>query len=402
DTGPKDWMIEPADAIWFPWLKPIAGAEPQWLTGPSSELERMLHVEYAQLEFIDPLLIPMVKGGSNSLSAAERRRVREYLIEQSRLASPQLKHYLKTGELPAPRQAGTGRGPRRSAKQRVVAPAPEQKPAPAALPPSRMPWTPPAPRMRRLRVYALDPSYALQQSTVGLSQIALEVLWETDLKPGPVDEYLEVIDYDPASGCFYEPVDLNDRMLVVQDGLSPAPGNPRFHQQMVYAVARKTIDIFESALGRRIFWTGPPMGVWNKGLIEKEKVQRYHDPPDDDVFVQRLRIYPHAMRQQNAFYSQRKGALLFGYFPSQDEDRFGQETVYSCLSYDIVAHETTHAILDGMNRNLVYPTNRDVLGFHEAFADTVALLSRFQMKEIVASQIASTRGILSSANILGQ
>jgi hypothetical protein len=256
--------------------------------------------------------------------------------------------------------------------------------------------------MRRLRIYALDPSYALQQSTVVLSQITLEVPWDPDLKPGPVDEYLEVIDYDPASKCFYEPVDLNDRMLVVQDGLSPSAGNPRFHQQMVYAVARKTIDIFESALGRRVFWTGPPLGEWNKGTIDKETLKKYRGAAEDKVFVQRLRIYPHAMRQKNAFYSQRKGALLFGYFPSEDEDRFGDEVVYSCLSYDIVAHETTHAILDGMNRTLVYPTNPHVLAFHEAFADIVALLSRFQMKEIVASQIAATRGNLSSANILGQ
>jgi hypothetical protein len=85
-----------------------------------------------------------------------------------------------------------------------------------------------------------------------------------------------------------------------------------------------------------------------------------------------------------------------------DEDRFGNEMVYACLSYDIVAHETTHAILDGINRTLVHPTNPDVLAFHEAFADIVALLSRFQMKDIVANQIAATRGDLNSANILGQ
>src|SRR5436309_1341959 len=50
-------------------------------------------------------------------------------------------------------------------------------------------------------------------------------------------------------------------------------------------------------------------------------------------------------------------------------------------------------------RDNPYP---DVLAFHEAFADIVALLSRFQMRDIVASQIASTRGDLDSASILGQ
>ncbi|MFL6390414.1 MAG: S8 family serine peptidase [Terriglobales bacterium] len=378
---------EPPDAIWFPWLKKMAERGLRQAKAPASALEQMLHVEYAQLEQIDPLLSPKVKSGSNSLSQGERRLVCEYLVEECRLASAQLKRYLKTGEMSAGLPVAAVSAPKSATTEQTA---------------RRLPWTSPIPKTRRLRIYALDPSYALQRSTISLSQIALEVPWETDLKPGPVDEYLEVIDCDPSSDCFYEPVDLNDEKLVVQDGLSPSPGNPLFHQQMVYAVARKTIDLFESALGRRIFWTGPPLAIWNKGLLNDKTVELYRNAADDSIFVQRLRIYPHAMRQPNAYYSQRKGALLFGYFPSQDEERFGKEIVYTCLSYDIVAHETTHAILDGMNRTLVFATNPDVLAFHEAFADVIALLSRFQIKEIVASQIASTRGILSSANILGQ
>jgi hypothetical protein len=269
----------------------------------------------------------------------------------------------------------------------------------------RQPWTPPKPQTRRLHVYALDPSYAVEQSTAAIARTELEIPWTADLAPGPVDDYLEVIDYDPGSRCFYPPVDLNDNYLLVQNGLMPSPSNPLFHQQMVYAVARKTIDIFERALGRRIFWTGPPLDFKFRSLAEPrspDELRRYAGSADDDVFVQRLRIYPHAMRQRNAYYSQRKGALLFGYFDSQDEDRFSKEVVYACLSYDIVAHETTHAILDGINRTLIRPTNPDVLAFHEAFADIVALLSRFQMKNIVATQIRETRGDLTSANILGQ
>ena len=48
----------------------------------------------------------------------------------------------------------------------------------------------------------------------------LEIPWESDpisnedlLQPGPVGDYLEVVDYDPASECFYEPVDLNRIMV---------------------------------------------------------------------------------------------------------------------------------------------------------------------------------------------
>ena len=44
-----------------------------------------------------------------------------------------------------------------------------------------------------------------------LNQVVLDVPWEKDLKPGPVGEYLEVIDVDPPGGCAYVPVDLNDQ-----------------------------------------------------------------------------------------------------------------------------------------------------------------------------------------------
>src|SRR5262245_18769601 len=94
-----------------------------------------------------------------------------------------------------------------------------------------------APPYRRLRVYAFDPSLATRLETARSNQAVLHVPWEADLKEGPVGEYLEVVDFDPATGCFYEPVDLNDPNLLAHDGICPSEGNPKFHQQMVYAVA---------------------------------------------------------------------------------------------------------------------------------------------------------------------
>ena len=127
----------------------------------------------------------------------------------------------------------------------------------------------------------------------------LDVPWEKDLKPGPVGEYLEVIDVDPPSGCAYVPVDLNHPGLLAQSGYRPTQGNPQFHQQMVYAVAMKTIDHFEKALGRVALWA-PRIAT-----IDGQRTSR---------FVRRLRIYPHALREADAYYSPEKCALLFGYF----------------------------------------------------------------------------------------
>src|SRR6188508_3125290 len=122
-------------------------------------------------------------------------------------------------------------------------------------PPSPSQWLDrlPTPSSRSLRGYAFDPSLSIQTDTVLVNEIVFKVIWEK-LKPGPVGEYLEVLDYDPASQCFYAPVNLNHLLVIAQDGLAPSEGTPQFHQQMVYAVAMTTIRNFELALGRLALW----------------------------------------------------------------------------------------------------------------------------------------------------
>jgi hypothetical protein len=237
--------------------------------------------------------------------------------------------------------------------------------------------------------------------TALVNEVTYKVKWErprvADEEPGtcgkgPVGEYLEVVDYDPASKCFYAPVDLNDHLLLAQDGLAPSEGNPQFHQQMVYAAAMTTIQNFERSLGRFALWS-PRLPKNASGEIEEEQ------------YVGQLRIYPHALREANAYYSPEKKAILFGYFPASADkpgDHFPGGVVFTCLSHDIIAHETTHALLDGMHRRFVEPTNADVRAFHEAFADIVALFQHFSFPEVLRHQIAKTRGNLASQNLLGE
>src|SRR5688572_26039178 len=245
----------------------------------------------------------------------------------------------------------------------------------------------PKPNVRRLRIYAFDPSLSAQFDTAGIGEITVSVPWEPALDVGPVGEYVEVVDADPASGVFYAPVDLNDKAVLAQDGLGPSETNPFFHQQMVYAVAMTTIGHFEQALGRVALWSSYKA--------------HSHDEPQ---FVRRLRIYPHALRDRNAYYSPSKIALLFGYFPVGVKD--GSNTpgtiVYTCLSHDIIAHETTHALLDGVHPRFDEPVNHDVLAFHEAFADIVALFQHFAYPGVLRDQIGRTRGDLATENLLGQ
>jgi len=247
----------------------------------------------------------------------------------------------------------------------------------------------PQPPCRRLRVFSFDPLLSYRMETHEINEVTIELPWEKDIQIGPVDDYLEVIDHDPASQCFYAPVDLNDMNLLAQDGLPPSEGNPQFHQQMVYAVARKTIQHFEKALGRRVLWS----------LRQEKDIQK-----DDKRFVRHLSIFPHALREANAYYSPTKKALLFGYFPASSTDpgeNLPGGIVFTCLSYDIIAHETTHALLDGLHRRFIEPSNIDAWPLHEGFSDIVALFSHFTHPDVLYHQIAQTRGDLERQNLLG-
>src|SRR5215217_5998381 len=245
------------------------------------------------------------------------------------------------------------------------------------------------PTSRSLRIFTFDPSLATQLETTAINEITAEVAWET-LEPGPIGEYIEVVDCDPASDVVYRPVNLDNPYLLAQDGLLPSESNPQFHQQMTYAVAMTTIRHFERALGRRAFWA--------------DRMFRTTDGEYRTQFVRRLRIYPHALRDRNAYYSPENKALLFGYFPvtTKDIHNVPGTLVFTCLSHDIVAHEVTHALLDGVHPRFNEPSNPDVHAFHEAFADIVALFQHFSLPEVLRNQIAYTRGDLASQNRLGE
>ncbi|MDB4923147.1 hypothetical protein [Mucilaginibacter sp.] len=254
------------------------------------------------------------------------------------------------------------------------------------------------PFYRKLRGYAFDPSFSATLNKRRLNEVTYKIKWEPT-SPGPIGEYVEVIDYDPTKKCFYKPVTLDAPFVLADHGLNLSDGDPRFHQQQVYAVVMSVINQFEKALGRKIIWSKVTKNVKDPNSAEEKKSDY------SNLFIPRLRIYPHAMRQQNAYYSPEKNALLFGYFKASgnwDGNNVPGATVFTCLSPDIVAHETAHAILHTIHPYLTKDTNPDMLAFHEGFADIIALLQRFTFKAVVEDQIKSSRGdMLSPENLLG-
>lgn len=254
------------------------------------------------------------------------------------------------------------------------------------------------PKTRRLRIFAFDPLLNTDLEKFAINQATITLPWE-EIEPGPVDEYLEVVDIDPASNAAYQPVDLNDRALLAEDGLERLESDPQFHQLMTYAVARKTIRHFEQALGRVALWAPRRLRWTERDENGKDRTEHLNQ------YVQRLRVYPHALREANAYYSPDKKALLFGYCNAVEDVELAGENlpgglVFTCLSYDIVAHETSHALLDGLHRRYIEATNPDMLAFHEAFSDIVALFQHFTHPEALRHQIAQTRGRLELPNEL--
>jgi len=97
------------------------------------------------------------------------------------------------------------------------------------------------PARRPLKIFASDP---MQGRAVG-NLTTIEVGNEK-LMPGPFGSRIEVVDYDGSvsGGRYYQPVNLDDPAILMMRGLDPTESDPRFHQQMVYAVAMKVIENF--------------------------------------------------------------------------------------------------------------------------------------------------------------
>lgn len=219
-------------------------------------------------------------------------------------------------------------------------------------------WNPGGRRSVRLTIVAQDPSVRRADGSVVTAEVSVP---SVRVEPGPRSHRFHVVNYDPESGRVGAPLltyveeRLADKFPRVVDATL---GDHAFHAQNMYAIAARTLERFESALGRRLGW-----GFGSHQLY----------------------LVPHAMREPNAFYSDDDDGLFFGFFTGAS----GQPT-YAALSHDVVAHETSHAILDGLRHGFIEPGLPDQAAFHEAFADIVALLSVFSIREVVEYALDAT------------
>ena len=236
------------------------------------------------------------------------------------------------------------------------------------------------PLFRTLPVYALDPS--IRRGCGAVTEIRLPY---EPLEPGPCGSVFRV-DASVADEMAPRDACLDDRFVLIDGGYRPDPADPRFHAQMVYAVAQATYVHFQVALGREPSWRIP--------LEAGARGERC-----------RLVLRPFGARgQAQAWYDRQRGEVVFGFFhPSNrlagvpDGDR---GHVFLSLSHDVIVHEVAHALLDGLRPVFHVATHPDVPAFHEAFADLVAIFSRFTQKDIVHATLKEARGYPSLAGVL--
>ena len=234
------------------------------------------------------------------------------------------------------------------------------------------------PLYRPLRIFALDPALSQLEGSIA----TVNVPWEP-IERGFVGHVFEIDARDGGNGEEYRHLDLDDRAVLLADGVRPSPSDPLFHQQMVYAVSSLVYAAFKAALGRDLAWGfARPAGQQDRT---------------------RLRLRPYAMKEDNAYYDEDTGELAFGYFRAEGTvygRNLPRGLVFTSLSHDIIAHELTHALLDGLRAHFMQATGPDVLAFHEGFADLVAIFQHFSYEEVVQTALGKARGRLKDATSL--
>lgn len=182
------------------------------------------------------------------------------------------------------------------------------------------------------------------------------ILGEEPYFDGPVSRRVAVLDIDRDAGRLRPAVrflprgggrtvgtyDLGKPEL---DADSPIEAfeSDAFIQVNAFATVMRTLHFFErqDMLGRRVAWA--------------------FDSPQ-------LLVVPRAGEMENAFYERESASLQF--FSYRDA---AGGVLHTVLSHDIVAHETTHAVLDAVAPDLYHAITPQSLALHEAVADWTAI-----------------------------
>ena len=159
-----------------------------------------------------------------------------------------------------------------------------------------------------------------------------------------------------------------------------APNTNEFDAVHTFAIVRQTLTMYQRALASGGL-PNPMPWQWNSATNTEP-----------------LQVFPHGLPNvMNAFYSRGAKAIKFGDFiPSGSTAR-----VFTCRSFDIVSHETGHAVLDGLKPLWLLASNPPQTGgLHEAFGDLTAIFLALSQLDQVEAVIAQTKANLHDKTFL--
>ncbi|TMQ89204.1 hypothetical protein ETD83_39050 [Actinomadura soli] len=154
-------------------------------------------------------------------------------------------------------------------------------------------------------------------------------------------------------------------------------GSPQFDCAHTFAVVRQAMAMYERHNG------GNPIPfAWNVGGN-----------------TDRISVFPHAGVGANAFYSRTAKALKFLFFTPEGQPP--TTVVHTCRSFDIVAHEMGHALLDGLKPGWLSAAGPPQTGgLHESFGDLTAIFLALAQPDQAEALIALTKANLHDKSFL--
>lgn len=141
----------------------------------------------------------------------------------------------------------------------------------------------------------------------------------------------------------------------------------KFTAASTLATVQKTLDTFQDAYGAKINWA-----------FGNEQID----------------LFPDAGEDLNAYYSRDDQSVNFFH------GNVHGTNYMSGASGEIVSHEVGHAMLDGIRPDYLTTWKADTNGFHEAFADTTAMLMATLDDGVCARVAEETGGDMTKPNCL--
>ncbi len=222
----------------------------------------------------------------------------------------------------------------------------------------------------RIRVTQMIQDPEISKLSVGRLVEDWTMLDEDHYLNGPITPRVAVVDLNPnteklEAGAVYLTPEKGQTLGRYKVDKEAVTSN-HFIQVSVFATVYRTMYMYEQkdTLGRKITWA--------------------FDAPQ-------LLVVPRAGWMANAYYERRSHSLQFFSFLARGK------TIHTSLSRDIVAHETAHALIDGIDPDLYDALDPQSLALHEGIADLTAMLMAFSSGSLSQAVLDQTHGSIETS-----